>query len=210
MEIKIKGEQINLRKLKKSDALSIYQNAKDFDIAKYTRLPYPYKLKNAEDFIKITHQKIKKKKVFEFGIELKETKKIIGMMSLMNIDYNNKNAEIGYWLGKKYWGKKIMKEAIILILNFGFKKLKLIRIYAKVMHPNISSIKLLEKSNFQYEGRMRRATLRKGKWMDDLMYSILSSEFKSKPTAQNLNSLCYASCHVFLSSLTLIKIIFMI
>ena len=42
----------------------------------------------------------------------------------------------------------------------------------------ISSIKLLEKSNFQYEGRMRRATLRKGKWMDDLRYSILSSEFK--------------------------------
>jgi RimJ/RimL family protein N-acetyltransferase len=48
------------------------------------------------------------------------------------------------------------------------------------MHPNISSAKLLEKSGFQYEGRMRKTTLKDGKWMDDLMYSILNSEFKSK------------------------------
>jgi RimJ/RimL family protein N-acetyltransferase len=98
----------------------------------------------------------------------------------MNIDYENKNAEIGYWLGKRYWGQKIIKEAIKLILNFGFKKLKLTRIYAKVMHPNISSSKLLEQLSFQYEGRMRKTYLKKGKWMDDLIYSILKSEFKSK------------------------------
>jgi len=180
MDLKIEGKQINLRKLKKSDAPSIYQNAKDFEIARYTTLPHPYKLKNAEDFIKITHQKIRKKKAFELGIELKETKEIIGMISLINLDYDNKNAEIGYWLGKKYWNKKIMKEAVNLILNFGFKKLKLVRIYARVMHPNISSAKLLEKSGFQYEGRMRKANLRRGKWLDDLRYSILSSEFKQK------------------------------
>lgn len=104
MELKIEGKQINLRRLKKSDAQSIYQNAKDFDIARYTTIPHPYKLKNAEDFIKKTHQKIRKKKAFELGIELKETKEIIGVISLMNIDYNNKNAEIRYWLGKKILG----------------------------------------------------------------------------------------------------------
>ena len=36
-------------------------------------------------------------------------------------------------LMNKYWGKGIMKEAIKLILNFGFKKLKLVRVYARVM-----------------------------------------------------------------------------
>ncbi len=180
MELKIEGKKINIRKLKKSDAPFIYQNAKDFEIAKYTTIPHPYKLKNAEDFIKTTHQKMRKKKSFELGIELKENKKIIGIIGLTNINYNNKNAEIGYWLGKKYWGKGIMKEAIKLILKFGFKKLKLVRIYARVMHPNIASAKLLEKSGFKYEGRMRKTTLKKGKWMDDLKYSILNSEFKTK------------------------------
>ena len=180
MKLKIEGKQINLRKLKKSDASAIYRNAKDFDIVRYTTLPYPYKLKNAEIFIKSTHQKIQRNESFELGIESKETKEIIGMISLAKIDHHSKNAEIGYWLGKKYWGKKIMKEAVRLILNFGFKKLKLVRIYAKVMHPNIASAKLLEKSGFKYEGRTRKAVLRKGRWMDDLRYSILSNEFKSE------------------------------
>jgi len=102
------------------------------------------------------------------------------MIGLMKIDYNNKNAEIGYWLGKKYWGRKIMKEALKLILNFGFKELKLVRIYARVMHPNIASANLLEKSGFKYEGRMRKTTFRKGKWLDDLRYSILREELMTR------------------------------
>jgi len=176
---KIIGKQINLRYLKKFDALSVQKNAKDFEIARYTTIPHPYTLKNAEDFIKLTHLKINKKKAFEYGIELKETRGIIGMIGLMNIDYNNKNAEVGYWLGKNYWGKGIMKDAIKLILNFGFKELKLVRIYARVMHPNIASAKLLEKSGFKCEGTMRKSTFRNDKWMDNINYSILSNEFMS-------------------------------
>ena len=178
MEIKIEGKLINLRKLKKSDAISIYENVRDYDIARYTMIPYPYKLKGARDFIKATHRNIKRKKAFELGIENKESKEIIGMMSLLNVDPDNRNAEIGYWLGKKYWGRKIMKEAVKLILNFGFMELKLVRIHARVMHPNTTSAKLLEKSGFQYEGRMRKTVFRKGKWMDELRYSILKEEFK--------------------------------
>ena len=98
MKIKLDGKRIVLRKLKISDANSIYENARDFEIAKYTTLPYPYNLKHAKDYIKINHRKFRKKESYELGVELKETKKIIGMMSLMNIDYGNKNAEIGYWL----------------------------------------------------------------------------------------------------------------
>ena len=180
MDIRIEGNTIIIRKLKRSDAQSIFQHAKHSDIARYTMVPHPYKLKDAEDFIKITHRKICKKESCELGIELKEIGQIIGMVGLMNIDYKNKNAEIGYWLGKEYWGKKIMKEAIFLILGFGFKQLKLVRIYARVMHPNIASAGLLEKQGFKYEGRLRKATLREDKWMDELRYSILSNEFKFK------------------------------
>jgi RimJ/RimL family protein N-acetyltransferase len=114
----------------------------------------------------------------ELGIELKETGQIIGVMSLMHIDPASKNAEAGYWLGKKYWGQGIAKEALKLILEFGFKKLELVRIYARVTHPNIASARLLERCGFKYEGRMRKSTFTNGKWMDDLMYAILKEEYK--------------------------------
>ncbi len=175
--MKIVADKISLRTLRASDVVSLFQNAKDKDIAKYTTLPHPYKLKNATDFIKITKKNQRQKKAYELGIELKETKEIIGMVSLMDIDSRNKNAELGYWLGKKYWGKKIMKEAIKLILNFGFKRLKLVKVYARVAHPNIASARLLEKSGFTYEGKLRKKEFRNKRWCDELRYSILREEF---------------------------------
>ena len=79
-------------------------------------------------------------------------------------------------MSKKYWGQEIASEALKLILDFGFKKLKLMRFYARVMHPNIASMKLLEKAGFKYEGRMRKHIFKNGKWMDELRYAILREE----------------------------------
>jgi hypothetical protein len=62
MEFKIEGKKINLRKLKKSDATSIYQNANDKLIAKYTTIPLPYKLNDSYNFIRKTQEKLNKKK----------------------------------------------------------------------------------------------------------------------------------------------------
>ncbi|MBS3169044.1 GNAT family N-acetyltransferase [Candidatus Woesearchaeota archaeon] len=176
--MRIAGKEINLRNLKKNDAISLFTSANDKDITRYTLLPYPYTLKDAKDFIEITKRNTRLKKAFELGIELKETKEIIGMNSLTNVDWKNKNAEIGYWLGKEYWGRGIMKEAIKLLLYFGFKKLKLERISATVLQPNLASAKLLEKSGFIYEGKLRRAILRRGKWYDQLCFGILKTELR--------------------------------
>jgi len=177
MGLKLKGQKINLRKLTKSDALSIYQNVKDKEISRFTNIPHPYTLKNAKSFIRRTHLGFRKKTAYELGIEL-ESGQVVGGMSLLKVDHKNKNAEVGYWLGKKYWGQGIASESLKLILDFGFKKLKLVRIYARVMHPNTASAKLLEKAGFKYEGRMKQNFLKNGKWMDVLIYAILKEEYK--------------------------------
>ena len=174
---KLIGQKINLRKVVPSDAESIYQNAKDKDICLAVPLPMPYTLKSAQDYIKICQKKWKNKEEAQFGIEDKDTGKIIGMIGLMNLDFKSKKAEVGYWLGKKYWGKGIAKEALILILKFAFSNLKLNRIYAKVKSKNISSSKLLEKCNFKLEGRLRKDGKFKGKWDDLLIFGILKDEF---------------------------------
>jgi RimJ/RimL family protein N-acetyltransferase len=64
-----------------------------------------------------------------------------------------------------------------LILDFGFKKLGLVRIYAKVMHPNTASAKLLESVGFKYEGKLRKSVYRWGKWFDMLIYGLLKEEY---------------------------------
>lgn len=165
-----------MRRFRRSDALSIYQNVKYKEISRYTNIPHPYTLENARSFIRRTHRGLKNGTAYELGVELKNTGQIIGGIGLLKIDRRSKNAEVGYWLSKKYWGQEIASEALKLILDFGFKKLKLMRFYARVMHPNIASMKLLEKAGFKYEGRMRKHIFKNGKWMDELRYAILREE----------------------------------
>ena len=84
---------------------------------------------------------------------------------------------MGYWLGKKYWGQGIAKEALKLIIKFAFSKLKLNRVYAKVCSRNIPSSELLKKCDFKLEGRLRKDSLFKGKIDDDIIYGILKEEY---------------------------------
>jgi RimJ/RimL family protein N-acetyltransferase len=178
MPLLIEGRTINLRTLRISDAYSIYKNAKDREISKYTRLPYPYRLKYAYDFISLCQENYKKKTDYELGIELKKAGKIIGIISLIHLDNTRKTAEVGYWLGKQYWRRGITKEALTLILDYGFNTLKLARIYAKVLCSNLPSIILLQHAGFKYEGRIRKSFFRDGNGFDELVFSLLDQDFK--------------------------------
>lgn len=180
--MKLETKRIKLRKLKISDAEFISQCSRNREITRYTLIaPPPYGIKEARQFIRGIQKKIKRKKALEWGIELKENKelKLIGMVLLNDLDFKNKNANIGVWLVKKYWGKGLANESLKLILDFGFKELNLERIQAKILHENIRSQKLLKKIGFKYEGRLRKKTFFKNKWYDDLIYGLLREEYFS-------------------------------
>lgn len=185
-ELKLKGKKITLRILKKSDARSIYQHVKDYEIYRYTSvIPHPYYLKHAIGFIPKTHKEMKAKTGYVLGMEDPKNGKIVGMISLMKIDPKNKNAELGYWLGKKYWGQGITSESVSMMLGFGFRKLKLAKIYARVMHPNKASARVLCKSGFKPEGIGRRHIFKDGRWYDELRFGLLKEEYSIKSRKQN-------------------------
>ena len=94
----IKGKKINIRNVKVADAKSIVENMEDKEVNKW--FGGCLTLKEGEEFIKKTN---KRKDETLLGIELPETGEIIGMVSLINIDYENKQVGILSWLGKKYW-----------------------------------------------------------------------------------------------------------
>ena len=164
--------RVILRKLKLSDSKDIYENINDPEVSRWTAaIPYPYPKTLAEKFIRKSWHR---ENGVVFGIELLENKKIIGVISLTKIRKEHKRAEIGYWLGQKYWGARLMQEAIKEIVDFGFKKLKLHRIYAKVYKENIASQKTLEKYGFKMEGVHKDSCFKQGKYRDILTYAILS------------------------------------
>jgi len=174
----ILGVKINIRPLRLADAKSIYKNVNDPLVTKWTlHLSYPYPKDGAAKFIRKSYQDATRGRTYLFGICEKDSDDLIGLVSLMNIDPSTKSGEVGYWLGRKYWGKGYTSEACKLIINFGFKNLKLHRIYAKLFSPNIASKRVLEKAGMKPEGVLRDARHRYGKYHDELRYGILCSEY---------------------------------
>lgn len=94
-----------------------------------------------------------------WGIELKETGKIIGSIGLINDKKreNDRVKMIGYAIGEAYWGQGYMTEAAGAVIKFGFEELGLAAISAYCFPFNQRSGNILKKSNFAYEGSLQMA-----------------------------------------------------
>ncbi len=171
------NQNIFIRKLISSDSKDINRHINDKEIAKWTlRIPHPYKEIDALRFIKESKYNLKKKTAYAFGIVLQKTDTVIGIIDLHSVCWESKNAEIGYWIGREYWGKGIATEAVKLVLTYGFEKLKLKRIYAKVFSGNKASLKVLQKNGFKKEGILRKSRFKNNKWIDEVIFSKLSKK----------------------------------
>jgi ribosomal-protein-alanine N-acetyltransferase len=177
--LEFNGKKVTIRKLKLSDAGELYKNVNDKEIARWTlTIPYPYPEEEAVKFIRKTHYQIKTNKGYVFGIVLKDTGKIIGAIGLIKINWTHKNAEAGYWIGRSYWNRGLMTEAIELLLKFSFEQLQLHRVNAYVFTENITSKRVLEKNGFQREGEVREAIYKYETWKNLLIYGILQPDYK--------------------------------
>ncbi len=89
--------------------------------------------------------------------------------------------DIGGLLAKPAWGLGYGTEVARVLLDYGFRRLKLHRIWATCDVDNARSIHLMKKIGMKREGRMREHRLLGGRWRDSLLFAILDSEWKAKP-----------------------------
>ncbi|MBD3233394.1 MAG: GNAT family N-acetyltransferase [candidate division Zixibacteria bacterium] len=178
-EFVLSENKVGLRRLRFSDIRDIYEHVNDKQIAKWTvAIPHPYKTEDAEEFIRLTNKMIRQNKRRTFGIIYKETDSLVGIIDLFRINWTDRNGEIGYWIGRKFWNRGVATEAIHLILKYAFKELKLHRIYARIFEDNIASARALEKNGFKHEGLQRHAAKVRNRWRNFHLYAILSTEFR--------------------------------
>ncbi|HEY6160340.1 MAG TPA: GNAT family protein [Bacteroidia bacterium] len=161
---------LKLRPWLETDLDALVEHINDPGIAKFMtdQFPYPCDAEKARSFIananKHTPQRI-------FAIALNgEAAGAIGIHPKEDID--RKNAELGYWLGKEFWGKGIITAAIKQMVEYGFKNFDIARIYARPFHTNIASQKALEKAGFKLEARFEKTIFKDGEFLDELIYAV--------------------------------------
>ena len=143
----IRTERLLIKTPEIDDKFELTQLINDKDVIKWlSEIPFPYTLSHAEEFIEKSRERVLKQESYNFMIF--QDKKMIGGIGLS--EFNNKSCQVGYWLGKKYWGNGFATEALKSILDFGFGQLNLEKIYAAYKIGNEGSIRVLAKCGFEY------------------------------------------------------------
>jgi RimJ/RimL family protein N-acetyltransferase len=174
MEIRFLNYMIRSWEL--GDAPSLAKYANNINIWRNLRneFPNPYTLPEAKDFLaKITAQKPET----VFAIATPE-EAIGGIGLIIGSDIHRYTAELGYWLAEPFWNRGIMTEAVKLITGYAFKNMKLNRIFAKPYDRNRASIRVLEKADYQFEGRLKGSAFKADEIIDELLYAKLKAASK--------------------------------
>jgi RimJ/RimL family protein N-acetyltransferase len=162
----IKTKDLILRPFKMEDAPQVAEQANDKEVSKNTLvIPYPYSVEDGKQWLEVVLKEKRKKQPAQLTFAIEVEGAVAGAISLVHIQHGHK-AEIGYWLGKDYRGKKLMSRAIKEVCRYGFNELKLKRITAKVFTFNPASKRVLEKNGFELEGTLKKEAKKGSKYLD--------------------------------------------
>ena len=163
-----------LRQFVSEDLDRVYKGLSDPKVIKYYGVSY--------DSLEATKEQMdwfadleKEEKGIWWAIWLKENNVFVGGGGFNEWSKANQKAEIGFWLYPEFWGKGIMKEAMPLMMKYGFTEMNLHRIEGFVESSNQNCKRGLAKLNFQYEGTMRDCERKDSEWMSIDIYAALQS-----------------------------------
>lgn len=166
-----------LRPFKLEDAPVVSELANDKDIATNTEnLPYPYEEHMARYWISNHQEMFERGDLLNLAVTLRKNNKVLGAIGF-DLDYKNDAAELGYWLGRPYWGVGYATEAAKRMLHYGFTELKFHRIHSCHLTLNPASGNVLQKIGMQHEGHLREHLKKWDKYEDVEKYGILRSEY---------------------------------
>lgn len=123
---------------------------------------------------------------FQFAIALKPSGLHIGDCFFKVLDYDPRQAEIGYSLARAQWGHGFATEAVSALLEYSFCTLDLHRVIAITDCENRASIALLERLRLRREGHFRKSSWSNGAWSDEYQYAILREEWRLQHASESM------------------------
>lgn len=161
-----------LRPLELTDIESLARHANDRGVWQNLRDRFPHPYGEADALAWIEHVRSRPVQT-SFGIDVDG--QAIGSISLMiGEDIARHTAELGYWIGREFWGRGIMVEALRATTRYAFDVLGLVRVFAVPFVTTTRSSRVLEKAGYVREGLMCRSAVKDGKIVDQVLYAAYS------------------------------------
>jgi RimJ/RimL family protein N-acetyltransferase len=170
------GERCLVRPWRMTDADALARHADDPEVARQLRdrFPHPYTRDHADTFLQIATGE---RPPGNFAIVV-DGEAAGGLGFVPGSDVERYSAEIGYWLGTRYWGRGIVTEALKLVTAYAFESRNLLRMYALPFAENAASIRVLEKAGYTREGVLRSSSVKFGQPRDQVVYAAINPAWR--------------------------------
>ena len=175
----IETSRLILRRAVREDAEPMFRNwASDSEVTKYLTWPTYEKVETAYQILDLWASEYEKPNYYQWMIVLKELGEPIGSISVVRQNDRVEEAEIGYCIGRPWWHRGIVSEALAAVIEYLFIEVGMNRVAARHDPNNPHSGGVMRKCGMKYEGTHRACDRNNQGICDAAQYAILRSEWK--------------------------------
>lgn len=171
-------ERLMLRWIEERDAPELRRIFGDPEVMRYWSAPPLADDAAALALVREIQDLFRQRVLFQWGIAWRDAGTLLGSVTLWRWDGAHRRAEVGFALGREFWGKGVMSEALQRLLDYAFEELGLHRIEADTDPRNHRSLAVLERHGFRREGYLRERFHVAGEIQDSVVLGLLRSEWK--------------------------------
>ncbi|HJQ19689.1 MAG TPA: GNAT family protein [Gemmatimonadaceae bacterium] len=154
-------------RLDDAEALADVANEREIWMQLRDRFPHPYTRAHADGWVQ---HAVTQQQPTDLAIAV-DGRAAGGIGITLGSDIERVNAEIGYWLGKRYWGRGIVSAALRAMTRYAIEEFSLTRVFAIPFVENAGSIRVLEKAGYVREGLMKQSAIKDGVVRDQYLYA---------------------------------------
>lgn len=136
-----------------------------------------YSLESTRTYIRWNLRQFSENKGYAVNIVYQN--RIAGSVGYNSINWENRQTEIGYWLGASFQGKGLIGKACRVLIDHAFNELKLNRVAISCAVENLKSRAIPERLGFTQEGILRQAEWVHNHFNDLVLYAMLKSEWEA-------------------------------
>jgi RimJ/RimL family protein N-acetyltransferase len=172
----IEGETA-LRPWRDADLPAIVAACQDPEIARWTRVPWPYGESDARQYLLQRFDALHSGTAAPFAIvEARQDGRLLGSISLISLHWAHRRGEVGYWLAREARGQGHATQAVRLICRWGAAALGLERIDLLAATGNAASQRVAERAGFTCEGVLRSYMEGKEGRQDMVAFGLLAGD----------------------------------
>ena len=171
------ARRVDLAWLTLDDAPALLEIFGDFEVMRFWSSPPLPDLAAARGLVEEIQEHFRARRLFQWGIRLKEIGQVIGTATLYDVSVEHHRAGIGFALRRSAWGQGLATEVLDTLIGFGFQALDLQRLEADVDPENHRSLATLERQGFRREGYLRERWHHMGEIRDTVFLGLLRREW---------------------------------